>query len=202
MNFLFTGSEDPIFLRRAFALTLKPQLEQLKMLTQLPGFEIDVEIDLKVAGDMMWLCKIYGNMGPASLYKCLICTAKDMISTQQLPLRTIETMTANAEDFQAMYDPNRTRQQQLKALSRRCKSIEHAPLLQIQPENIVPASLHCTMGLCYGLMKVLEQYIGKCDVASGRILFTRDCLREEFGNRLKRIGVYSMNWFQTFSGKP
>ena len=135
----------------------------------------------------MFLLKCLGHLGPSSIYKCFICQQKNMADTNPLPFRTLEEIRKCAILFQNNWKETMPRSRQITNLSLISKSIESPPIFCIEPCDIVPGSLHCIMGQCSGLVKILQKYIERCDLTSPKEDGT---WAGEFDEIFRSIGIF------------
>lgn len=191
-NLLLVGFYDDNdkaeMLRKAFQENLFSQLEDINQLT-VNGKEVEVE--WFATGDMNFLCALYGHIGPASSFPCLLCeaTTTEYMTRQQADLRTLESMTFSATHFASA---NASASQKTK-LNKECKSCTMEPALKIPVTNIIPSSLHVIQGLGQDLIKLLEK--------EAKVLSTADNdLCKKLDNVYEKLGASKKPWFQQFTG--
>jgi hypothetical protein len=161
--------------------------------------DVTKEVEWFITGDMMFLCAIYGHLGPHAAYPCLMCeTPKKRFATieeegeEALVMRSTATMKKQAaaccEEMRANPSPTPTR---LVQTHKRHKGMVAPPLIDIPIENIVPSSLHIVQGLGQGVVDILEKEAHNIG-GDERVKALEECY--------KRLGVTKQAWYQKLTG--
>lgn len=191
---IYNGPDNHEYLYSALNSGNPPLKEQIEDLAA-NGVVVDGRIRgvrLFVVGDMMCLTHLYGHLGPAATFNCLLCSIPKETLKQTpsaiFPLRNLEAMHHQGVQFeQGLRDgANPTR------LSQRWMSIGHRPILEIPLRNVVPSPLHLLMGLAKVLVDGVE---AKCRAMLGKRQ-AGIALAEAY----RAIGVDRLPYYQRFSG--
>lgn len=107
-----------------------------------------------LTGDLMFISRERGHLGPCSYYPCPLCLNRDMGSNEIVHMRTVSQINDDARVFlENCGDYSKAAKR--TNMSKKCNSISETSLFQhIECSSIVPPSLHLIMGIFQSLFKV------------------------------------------------
>ena len=141
------------------------------------------QIVIFLRGDYDFLCKVYGLSGPQGTYPCLWClTSKKEIQQQtDKPLRTLELLKSDYENFKTRADEDKRQAQQYN-------NCIHEPLVNIQLDKVSPPYLHILLGIVLKHHRLLEQVADSID----RDIYIDTHSDRSINSRL--LSDYGKNW--------
>ena len=158
---------------------LKEHLQHVRDLVR-DGVVVNGErraVQLFLSGDYEALCTFHGHKGASATMPCLMCystktasalhadlderfgTLQDLELPAATNLRTAEHLCTMADTFAPAALPHATTSRLSQDAHR---SIARAPLLSIDPRQVVPIPLHITMGVTTRLLRLAVELIISC----------------------------------------
>lgn len=207
------GDDKGLQLRKAFESNLFQQLRKIKHITFEDGekqltkeilwyllinnlFDFYINYLFRFStGDMNFICGLFGHIGAAAAYPCLLCEAPSVSYKQpniSFPARTLDSITIAAAYYQSK-NSDVLRQQDKTQLNKTSKAISMLPAVDIAVSQIIPSSLHIIQGLGQDLIKLMEKEADKLSTEE-------ENRRQKLDDVYEQLGASQKKYFQKFTG--